>query len=326
MPTGPTQADVLVAQALARVANAIQAAIFLAAMLLYNPSLQRIIIVPNPAPALLPGCLVRIPANSWRPFVFPLVYETAILCITFIKALTSRSRTPILMRLFRDGTLYYVTVVAVLLVTTIGATSQTVNTQPYLQDSQLELITEAQMRPIVIGSGYHIAGVGIGCSRLFLSLHAWSEAQNRNRRPSSSTNIRHSSALARKSSYSQPPTSAITETYEYELKARKPSDVESGTTSIHARTWSSDTVPPPVPPKDIDFQSMLPDIERPSLPERMWSTLPSAHNRQQQHQHYSRPPRSSSLYASGQVPDKLLLNTPTVPVVQEFDASERKVS
>lgn len=32
-----------------------------------------------------------------------------------------RSRTPVAMRLFRDGTLYYLVIIAVLLVTTIGA-------------------------------------------------------------------------------------------------------------------------------------------------------------------------------------------------------------
>jgi hypothetical protein len=87
---------------------------------------QSFTVVHNPAPALLPGCLVRIPTTAWRPFVFPLAYETLILGITFIKTSTIHSRTPVLMRLLRDGTMYYVAVVIVLAVTTIGATNNAV--------------------------------------------------------------------------------------------------------------------------------------------------------------------------------------------------------
>ncbi|KAG8698500.1 hypothetical protein FRC08_005881 [Ceratobasidium sp. 394] len=178
------------------------------------------------------------------------------------------------------------------------------------------------MRPIVIGSGYHIASVSIGCSRLFLSLHAWSEEQKPTQRSSFGPSLWHSGALARKSLSPQSTASVPKEAYEYELKARKFSDIESASTNTHSRTGSRDTVPPLVPPKDTKFESMLPDIERPALPERMWSTLPGAYSRQQQHQRFIRPPRSSSLYASGQVPDKLLLKTPTVPAVEESEPSE----
>ncbi|KAG8728647.1 hypothetical protein FRC12_021601 [Ceratobasidium sp. 428] len=196
------------------------------------------------------------------------------------------------MRLFRDGTLYYVTVVAVLLVTTIGATNQT-------------------MRPIVVGSGYHIASVSVGCSRLILSLHAWSEAQKQNPQTSTSPSTCRCCALAREVLQLQPPTSKSTG--KYELKARRPSDIELAAKDDHARNGSRDTMPPPVPPKDREFQSIIPDIERPSLPERMWSTLPGAHARQEMHQ-YPRPPRSSSLYASGRVPDRLVFKTPAAPI------------
>lgn len=82
---------------------------------------QTLSIVPNPTPNILPGCLVKLPGTAWHPFVFPLIYETFIVVLTVVKAHQLRSRTPVAMRLLRDGTLYYVVIVAVLLVTTIGA-------------------------------------------------------------------------------------------------------------------------------------------------------------------------------------------------------------
>lgn len=166
------------------------------------------------------------------------------------------------------------------------------------------LMVHTKMRPIVAGSGYHIASVSIGCSRLILSLHSWSEAH----KPPSNPGIQNSNGFSVRNSDSQPPS--------YELKTQKIPDIESASVGVHMWRNNTNTIPPPVPPKDHILQSTLPNIERPSLPERMWSTLPSAHaHRDQRH---SRPPRSSSLYVAGQVPDRLVLETPMATVTEEL--------
>ncbi|KAF8603785.1 hypothetical protein BDV93DRAFT_522948 [Ceratobasidium sp. AG-I] len=243
-------------------------------------------IVPNPAPNLFPGCLVKLPVTAWHPFVFPLVYETTIIVLTVTKAMQLRSRTPVAMRLFRDGTLYYVVIIAVLLITTIGA-------------------AHTRLRTVVLGSGYHIASISVGCSRLFLSLHSWSYEQ---KHPSTPTDPRPSSSL---SGQSRKSTTILLKGAsqiegEYELGVRGVSDIESaraGSKKPEGETIIIGLMEGPV----VRTHSMLPDIERPSLPERMWSTLPGSHARQQQQQQekqrFSRPPRSSSLYMNGYVPD-----------------------
>jgi hypothetical protein len=121
--------------------------------------------------------------------------------------------------------------------------------------------------------------------------------------------------LNRKGSHSHPTTT----TQDYELTVRTKSDIESASMHTHTRN-GSDVIAPPAPYKVNEFQSVLPDIERPSLPERMWSTLPGPHSRQ--YQQHIRPPRSSSLYVTGQVPNKPLLRVPTEPIAEEPNHSE----
>ncbi|QRV74042.1 hypothetical protein RhiJN_02056 [Ceratobasidium sp. AG-Ba] len=123
------------------------------------------------------------------------------------------------------------------------------------------------MRPIVAGSGYYIASVSIGCSRLILSLHSWAESQKEREKTSNSEAQRKH--LTGSVPRSRPPS--------YELKMHKLPDVELGQSPACTGESSQSDVPPPVPPKDYKFHSILPDIERPSLPERMSSTLPGTH-------------------------------------------------
>lgn len=236
-------------------------------------------VISNPAPRILPGCIVRIPSTSWRPFVFPVLYETLIVVLTVIKVGATRTRAPVVMRLFLDGTLYYIVVVAVLLATTVGA-------------------AHPATRPIFVGSGFHTSCVSVGCSRLFLSLHAWSD-EHKHRLGSTQSSL---NANKHKISYQSHSSSGSSSRqpqpeYEYELTTRIPVvDVESGLGRVPLNTISSNsssTVPllplQTAAPK-AQMHSMLPEIERPALPERMW-IVQSRHQ-----QRSSRPPRSSSLY------------------------------
>lgn len=167
------------------------------------------------------------------------------------------------------------------------------------------------MRTIVLGSGYHIASISVGCSRLFLSLHSWSYESKRlasstlNPSPSPSGQSRKSATVPLMGMPQSQPGAG-----EYELGVRRVSDIESARgEGVDVKRQGSEVVtigPSAGSPQDPEVRSVLPDIERPSLPERMWSTLPGPHARQQQQQQqrqrFSRPPRSSSLYLDGYVP------------------------
>ncbi|KAH7335347.1 hypothetical protein B0J17DRAFT_669767 [Rhizoctonia solani] len=234
-------------------------------------------IIRSVSPQLLPGCLVRIPSTVWRPFVPPLFYETFIMVLTVAKVSRTPDRAPLMMRLFLDGTLYYIVVIMALLLTTIGA-------------------MYTPTRPLVIGSGFHTACISIGCSRLVLSLHSWAHENKRLSAPHSSpreadkykpyrsSNSSFSTSFPKKPTLAQP---------EYELVPRTVPDIESGriTVTVNLNTNATASLLPQTAAPDV--RSILPDVERPSLPERMWQSS-SMHTRQNQRSH--RPPRSSSLY------------------------------
>ncbi|CAE6489282.1 unnamed protein product [Rhizoctonia solani] len=80
-------------------------------------------------PQLFRGCVVRISSTTWRPILSPLLYETFIIVLTVAKISTTPNRAPLLIRLFVDGTLYYIAVATVLLFTTIGAAYTPASTQ-----------------------------------------------------------------------------------------------------------------------------------------------------------------------------------------------------
>lgn len=57
----------------------------------------------------------------WRTFLPPLAYKTLLTVLTVTRIAGAQTRAPVVMRLFFDGTLYYIVVVAVLSVTAVGA-------------------------------------------------------------------------------------------------------------------------------------------------------------------------------------------------------------
>ncbi|CAE6462979.1 unnamed protein product [Rhizoctonia solani] len=241
--------------------------------------LQEFRIIPTVNPQLLPGCLFRISSTIWRPILFPFLYETFIVALTVTKVVSTPNRVPVVMRLFMDGTLYYVVIATVLLLTTIGA-------------------AYAPTRALVIGSGFHTACISVGCSRLFLSLHSWAhENKQRSAARSSRTRVDIYKHHSPNPSFSASSKGPAPNQSAYELVSRTAPDIEAGrvTTSIAAATSDAGATPLSFPQGEApDVPSMLPHIERPSIPTRMWSNSPSVHVQGSQRSH--RPPRSSSLY------------------------------
>ncbi|KAL5633287.1 hypothetical protein ACGC1H_003698 [Rhizoctonia solani] len=223
----------------------------------------------NVNPQLLRGCVVRIPSTVWRPILFPLLYETFIIVLTVAKVSMTPNRAPLVMRLFVDGTLYFIAVAAVLLFTTIGA-------------------AYTPTRALVVGSGFHTVCISIGCSRLFLSLHSWaSESQRRSATYFSQSRASKQPHQSSSSSLSTSLPQGLLPVRSDEVTPRV--DIEAGTNPTASATIL------PFPRSAVpNVRSMLPDIKRPSLPEQMLSKSSLAHTPQHQRQH--RPPRSSSLY------------------------------
>ncbi|ELU43660.1 hypothetical protein AG1IA_02313 [Rhizoctonia solani AG-1 IA] len=235
-------------------------------------------IIPTVSPQLLPGCLFRVSPTIWRPILFPFLYETFVIALTVTKVMMTPNRVPVVMRLFLDGTLYYVVVATVLLLTTIGA-------------------AYTPTRVLVIGSGFHTACISVGCSRLVLSLHSWAhENKPRSVAHSSQTRLdvhKHRISTPSFSTHSKGPAPTQPQ---YELVPRTAPDIGVGrvTTSTTA-TSVPGAIRFSLPHRDVpNIHSVLPDIERPSLPTRMWTNSSAVHTRESQRSY--RPPRSSSLY------------------------------
>ncbi|CAE6482287.1 unnamed protein product [Rhizoctonia solani] len=245
-----------------------------------NIDMERFSIITSVNPQLFHGCVVRIPPTVWRPFVSPLVYETFIIILTVVKVSLTPNRAPLVMRLLLDGTLYYVVVVAVLLLTTIGA-------------------AYAPTRPLVIGSGFHTACISIGCSRLVLSLHSWAYETKRRSLAHTSQHGANKLRLDHNSNSSLTTPflkGSVSVQPQYELASWTAPDIESGKVMINPSANSNVSATALLLPQAAapDVHSMLPDIEHPSLPERMWPKSSLTHT--QHHQRPHRPPRSSSLY------------------------------
>ncbi|KAG8760358.1 hypothetical protein FRC12_009579 [Ceratobasidium sp. 428] len=105
--------------------------------------------VKNPAPRLVSGCTLKTSPLGAGAYVGPFIYETGIFLLTVYKT-WKISPTPLMQRLMRDGSKYYLMVIVTLLL--IGASSFSPN-----------------MRRAMTGSGVLTAIVSTMCSRLILS-------------------------------------------------------------------------------------------------------------------------------------------------------------
>ncbi|KAG9077341.1 hypothetical protein FS749_010784, partial [Ceratobasidium sp. UAMH 11750] len=105
--------------------------------------------IKNPAPDIISGCTLKTSPLGAGAYIGPFIYETGIFLLTIYKTWRV-SRTPLVQRLMRDGSKYYIAVIATLLV--IGAST-----------------FSPKIRRAMTGSGILTAIVSTMCSRLILS-------------------------------------------------------------------------------------------------------------------------------------------------------------
>ncbi|CAE6443866.1 unnamed protein product [Rhizoctonia solani] len=78
----------------------------------------------NPAPDIIPGCLFSgFSKWSWIPYLGSTLYETVLFTLTIYKVYTVEYELPIINRLYRDGTYYFVIVLAANIFTMAGSKS-----------------------------------------------------------------------------------------------------------------------------------------------------------------------------------------------------------
>lgn len=105
--------------------------------------------VPNPDPELISGCTLNTSPLGTGAYIGPFIYETCLFFMTVYKT-WKISQAPLMQRLMRDGSRYYIIVLATLLFIGLGSFNK-------------------QMRRAVIGSGLLAAMVSSMCTRLILS-------------------------------------------------------------------------------------------------------------------------------------------------------------
>ncbi|QRW09002.1 F-box-like domain protein [Ceratobasidium sp. AG-Ba] len=126
-------------------------------LVLFQISLMKSQWIPNPAPDVITACLFTPNPIAFLPYITGLLYETLIFSLTVYKTwkLNRQSMTtPLIIRLFTDGSSYYVVVVLSGIFTCLGALHP--------------LISGA-----AIGSGWLLAMMSSMCSRLILSTRAF---------------------------------------------------------------------------------------------------------------------------------------------------------
>ncbi|KAB5591729.1 transmembrane protein [Ceratobasidium theobromae] len=105
----------------------------------------------NPAPDVIPGCLFGGLAKwVWIPYVGSTLYETLLFGLTVYRVYMAEYELPIINRLYRDGTYYYVIVLAANLFTMIG--------------TKFPLLSGC-----ATGSGFLGSVMSVMCSRMLLS-------------------------------------------------------------------------------------------------------------------------------------------------------------
>ncbi|KAG8715623.1 hypothetical protein FRC08_010335 [Ceratobasidium sp. 394] len=124
---------------------------------------------PNPLPDVFTGCLILLPQRMWTIYVVPLFYDTVMFAMTVHRIwILSREfgSTPLMGRLAKNGALHSAVLIALLLFSCIGSTSEVVK---------------------IASNGSGVLGVisSIVCSRIMFSLHALAEEEKRNRFPTS---------------------------------------------------------------------------------------------------------------------------------------------
>lgn len=139
----------------------------------------------NPAPDVIPGCMFSGASKwTWIPYVGSTLYESLLFGLTVYKVYNAEYELPIINRLYRDGTCYYVVVLAANIFTMVG--------------SRIPLASGC-----ATGSGFLGSIMATMCNRILLSTKSFeTERRERAQDYSISETIRvpRSRGLARKDS------------------------------------------------------------------------------------------------------------------------------
>lgn len=138
------------------------AAIMIPALVLIQISFSEQRIIPNPAPDLITACHFTSSSLTFVPYVASIGYETVIFSLTVYKTWRLSKEhvsTPLMTRLFRDGSCYYFVVLAAMAFTCFGSFN-------------------SRIASAAIGSGDLVAIMASMCSRLILSTRAFYDEAN----------------------------------------------------------------------------------------------------------------------------------------------------
>ncbi|KAG9091421.1 hypothetical protein FRC06_000577 [Ceratobasidium sp. 370] len=123
----------------------------------------------NPLPDVFTGCLILLPRRVWTIYVIPLIYDTTLFGMTVHRIwILSKEygSTPLMGRLAKNGALHSAVLIALMLFSCLGGTSEAV-----------KIASNA--------SGILGATSSVVCSRIIFSLHALAEEEAKSRLPSS---------------------------------------------------------------------------------------------------------------------------------------------
>ncbi|KAG9079014.1 hypothetical protein FS749_008911 [Ceratobasidium sp. UAMH 11750] len=124
---------------------------------------------PNPLPEVFTGCLILLPRRVWTIYIVPLFYDTTMFAMTVhrIWVLSKEfGSTPLMGRLAKNGALHSAVLIALMLFSCLGGTSEAV-----------KIASNA--------SGVLGAISSVVCSRIIFSLHALAEEEAKDRCPTS---------------------------------------------------------------------------------------------------------------------------------------------
>ncbi|KAF8598375.1 hypothetical protein BDV93DRAFT_609891 [Ceratobasidium sp. AG-I] len=137
-------------------------AIAIPALVILQMSISGQDIIPNPAPDLITACHFTSNGLSFVPYIASIGYETVIFFLTLYKTWQlskEHMSTPLMTRLFRDGSSYYFVVLAAMVFTCLGSLN-------------------SRIASAAIGSGHLVAVMASMCSRLILSTRSFYDDVN----------------------------------------------------------------------------------------------------------------------------------------------------
>ncbi|KAG8683707.1 hypothetical protein FRC08_014124 [Ceratobasidium sp. 394] len=84
---------------------------------------------PNPLPEVFTGCLILLPRRVWTIYIVPLFYDTTMFAMTVHRIWVPSKEfgsTPLMGRLAKNGALHSAVLIALMLFSCLGGTSEAV--------------------------------------------------------------------------------------------------------------------------------------------------------------------------------------------------------